>query len=565
MWGGFDVTADSMIATILRQAPSSRRAGIAAWRQLSDILAQRGNQLPESDVRRALHALAVLRPQVPEKIRRDCAKAIAHHGRFAPLVALYAHDVPAVSAAMLRGARLTEADWLALLPATDATARSILAGRTDLPQAARRALAALGSASMALPRPEGAVAESITVMRETVPENAPSSESQPESREEPVVSVAPSQISELVRRIDRFQAARHQAAPKPPRTRFLFETGPDGLIHWVDGVTRGAVVGLSIAEAAFGGEPGTDGLAAGAFRQRAEIVNARMMLEGTREEAGEWRFSALPWFDPATGQFRGYRGTARRPHRNETPYGAPESAGAGDSIRQLIHELRSPLNAISGFAQIISGQMFGPVSQSYRAMADQIVADSAAVQAIIDDLEAAARAGQAPALPAPGDIADLNSILVQVESDLAALLAQQRVELSLSRVGRSFAARAVDANARRMIGRLLTALVDISGPGAALVGQLVAEAAPGDMVQLRVVRPAAIRFASAAELLDPGFSPEGEAPGAAILSLGFSLRLVDSLAHGAGGRLEIGDNALTLHLPSANPLHEADRAAPGGE
>src|SRR3546814_3001134 len=85
-----------------------------------------------------------------------------------------------------------------------------------------------------------------------------------------------------------------------------------------DLVTRGTVIGLSIAEAAFGGEPGADGVAAGAFRQRAEIINARMLLEGTPAEAGEWRFSALPWFDPATGQFRGYRASARRPQRNET-------------------------------------------------------------------------------------------------------------------------------------------------------------------------------------------------------------------------------------------------------
>src|SRR3546814_6794798 len=45
------------------------------------------------------------------------------------------------------------------------------------------------------------------------------------------------------------------AAPRAPRAAFLFETGPDGVIHWVDGVTRGTVIGLSIAEAAFGGEP----------------------------------------------------------------------------------------------------------------------------------------------------------------------------------------------------------------------------------------------------------------------------------------------------------------------
>src|SRR3546814_14514828 len=91
-----------------------------------------------------------------------------------------------------------------------------------------------------------------------------------------------------------------------------------------------------------------------------------------------------------------------------------------------------------------------------------------------------------------------------------------------------------------MIGRLLTALVDVSEPGGVLVGQLVTERAHDDMLQLRLVRHAAIRFASAAELLDPGYSPEGEAPGAAILSLGFSLRLVASLARADGGRLDIG-------------------------
>ena len=381
-----------MIATILRQAPSDRRGSVAAWRQLSDILAQRGNQLVDDDIRRGLRALAVLRPQVPENVRRDCAQAVARHGRFAPLVALYANDVPAVSAAMLRSARLSEADWLAVLPATGAMARSILAGRKDLPDNVRRALASLGSGSVALPRPEvvaeADVAPPIAEIQAEVDAEVPTDVDTP-------IDAGGSQISELVRRIDKFQSTRGQPAARSPRATFLFETGPDGIIHWVDGITRGSVIGLSVAEAAFGGEPGTDGVAAGAFRQRAEMLNARMILDGTALEAGEWRFSALPWFDPATGQFRGYRGSARRPQRNETPYGQPSPEILGDSIRQLIYELRSPLNAISGFAQIISGQMFGPVSGSYRAMAETIVADAASVQAIIDDLETAARAGSA--------------------------------------------------------------------------------------------------------------------------------------------------------------------------
>ncbi|MFC0101343.1 sensor histidine kinase [Sphingopyxis terrae] len=543
--GWLRVTADSMIATILRQAPADRRASIAAWRQLTDILAQRGNQLDTTDIRRAFHALAVLRRDVPEKVRRDCAVAVARHGRFAPLVAFYANDVPAVSATMLRRARLAEADWLAMLPTTAATARSILAGRSDLPVSVRRALDSLGAGSVALPQPAIAAADASAA---------------------DIVDEAPaSQISELVRRIDKYQSSRSKPAPARPRTSFLFETGPDGVIRWVDGITRGAAIGLSIAESALGGEPGTDGAAVGAFRQRAEIVNARMILEGSAADAGEWRFSALPWFDPATGQFCGYRGTARRPQHNELPYGRPESSDSGDSIRQLIHELRSPLNAISGFAQIISGQMFGPVSGAYRKMADSIIADAGAVQDIIDDLEVAARSTGVVETKASDEVADLATVMAQIEGDLAPLLADQRIDLSISRVGGPFLAHADDANSRRMVGRLLTALVDICEAGTTLVGQLVAEAGPDDMLQLRIVRPAAIRFASAADLLDPGFSPEGEAPGAAILSLGFSLRLVDSLARGAGGRLDIGHNALTLYLPSANPRADTELGAQHGE
>ncbi|WP_444809421.1 histidine kinase dimerization/phospho-acceptor domain-containing protein [Sphingopyxis sp. Q841] len=539
------MTADSMIATILRQAPADRRASTAAWRQLTDILAQRGNQLDTTDIRRAFHALAVLRRDVPEKVRRDCAVAVARHGRFAPLVAFYANDVPAVSATMLRRARLAEADWLAMLPTTAATARSILAGRSDLPVSVRRALDSLGAGSVALPQPALAAAD---VAASDVVDEAPAS-----------------QISELVRRIDKYQSSRSKPAPARPRTSFLFETGPDGVIRWVDGITRGAAIGLSIAESALGGEPGTDGAAVGAFRQRAEIVNARMILEGSAADAGEWRFSALPWFDPATGQFCGYRGTARRPQHNELPYGRPESSDSGDSIRQLIHELRSPLNAISGFAQIISGQMFGPVSGAYRKMADSIIADAGAVQDIIDDLDVAARSTGVVETKASDEVADLATVMAQIEGDLAPLLADQRIDLSISRVGGPFLAHADDANSRRMVGRLLTALVDICEAGTTLVGQLVAEAGPDDMLQLRIVRPAAIRFASAADLLDPGFSPEGEAPGAAILSLGFSLRLVDSLARGAGGRLDIGHNALTLYLPSANPRADTELGAQHGE
>src|SRR3546814_19620075 len=79
--GPLRVTVDTMIATILRQAPADARASIAAWRQISDILAQRGNQLGDDDIRRSLHALAVLRRDVPEKEigRASCRERVCQY------------------------------------------------------------------------------------------------------------------------------------------------------------------------------------------------------------------------------------------------------------------------------------------------------------------------------------------------------------------------------------------------------------------------------------------------------------------------------------------------------
>jgi hypothetical protein len=59
-------------------------------------------------------------------------------------------------------------------------------------------------------------------------------------------------------------------------------------------------------------------------------------------------------------------------------------------------------------------------------------------------------------------------------------------------------------------------------------------------------------------LLDPGYSPEGDWPGAPVLGLGFSLRLVRNLAEAVGGALVIDEDRFALYLP---PLEPADRGA----
>lgn len=528
---------DMMIATIMRQSPADDRTRSAAWRQLSDILAQRGNQLAESDVRRALHALALLRTRVGEAVRRDTAITLASQCSYAPLVALYSADTTPVAAPMLTEAQLSDDDWLALLPSTTAIARSILAQRRDLSAVVRRALASMGAAQPALPAAEA--------MEEPVSTAIAANDSSPGT------TIAGDQIRELVRRIDTFRSRQQGDIAPIVATSFMFETGADGVVRWVDGIARGAVIGVSLAQPALGDEPGVDGAVAGAFRRRSEIINARLSLGQGSSDGGDWRLSAWPCFDGASGQFRGYRGSARRPRRNEVAYGSPVESSGGDTVRQLIHELRSPLNAISGFGQIISGQMFGPVNQRYRALASAIVDDAAVLQQIIEDLDSSAR-GVVPVDTSTSARIDLSQLLSSIEIDLGPIMAERAITWSVSRVGSSFLAQLPHGEAKRMIGRLLSAIIDVADDGETVMAQLIEQGQGGHDTELRIVRPRAIRHSNVSDLLDPGFDPHGEAPAAAMLSLGFSLRLVDNLARGCGGSLNIGANALTLQLPTGH-------------
>jgi signal transduction histidine kinase len=534
---------DMMIATIMRQSPADDRTRSAAWRQLSDILAQRGNQLGEFDVRRALHALALLRTRVGEAVRRDTAATLASQCNYAPLVALYSADTPPVAAAMLSEAQLSDDDWLALLPSTNAVARSVLAQRRDLTPSVRRALASMGAAQPALP---AAMAAHESPAAPIVANDS-----------HPIKGVAGDQIRELVRRIDTFRSRQQTESAPTSATSFMFETGPDGVVRWAEGIARGAVIGVTLAQPALANEPGVDGAVAGAFRRRSEIINARLNLGQNATDGGDWRLSAWPCFDAATGQFRGYRGSARRPRRNEVAYGSPVETSGGDTVRQLIHELRSPLNAISGFGQIIAGQMFGPVNQRYRNMASAIVDDAAVLQQIIEDLDSSARGVVAVDTSTSARI-DLGQLLGSITAELAPIIADRAITWSVTRVGSAFLVQLPHNEAKRMVGRLLTAIVDVAEDGETVMAQLIDHGHGAADAELRIVRPRAIRHSNVSDLLDPGFDPHGDAPAAAMLSLGFSLRLVDNLARGCGGALNIGANALTLQLPTGHVQSQDD-------
>lgn len=354
----------------------------------------------------------------------------------------------------------------------------------------------------------------------------------------------PFEIADVVARIDAFYT-RQPDQPVPPRRSsyaagFRFETDAQGIIRWVDGVSRAPLIGLSLDIAAPGSGSRVDGVAAGAFRQRAGFAGARLFVAGESEAAGDWRISGSAAFDPATGRFCGYRGVARRPRRDETAAAGANASRGADSLRQLMHELRTPTNAIAGFAELIEREILGEAAPVYRERAGTIRDHARALLAAIDDLDIAARIDAAALRLYPGEIA-LRPLLARIGEDLAGLAALRGATLRLPD-GEAMVtgdARAVE----RLLSRLLATLLSAAGEGER-IGVSLADG--GDSVAVAFDRPRA--FAAYPE--DAIFAIDDEGDDAALLGAGFALRLIRNLARELGGALVIEAERLTIRLPA---------------
>jgi hypothetical protein len=540
---------DDMIATVLGRSAAGPAALAAKWRQLVDLVAQ-GRSASDSQAE-ALAWLAEHRHRVPAEARRDVARSLAGRRIDPAALAFFAEDTPAVAAPLVSGALLDSRAWLALLPRLGPVARGLLRHRRDLPPEVVHALAAFGAGDFALGGQVSSPAE------ETVTPAAERSEAQ---------------IRDLVARIENFRRRRDSAgmaaaADLRPVEEFQWETGPDGVILWVEGAPRGPLVGHSIASIAERGQYGVDGQAAGAFEKRAPFRDARFSVPGGGAASGDWRISGVPFFDAAHGTFLGYRGSARRPRLDEVAHGpVPADAPAGlfgtdlpaDSLRQLIHELRTPLNAIIGFAEMIDGQYMGPAALSYRSRASDIMDQARRLLSAVDDLDTAARI-ETQRLQLSESSVDAVALLCRLH-DAYERVARQRGSRIVIEIERDLPDAKVELDAaERMFARMLAATIGLAREGETIAATMaMGQNGALKMLCLSIDRPKAIEGLDENALLDPGYSPDGDWPGAPALGLGFALRLVRNLADAVGGALEIGASRFFLYLP---PLEPAERSS----
>ncbi|MCI1143522.1 hypothetical protein MOP88_16510 [Sphingomonas sp. WKB10] len=330
-----------------------------------------------------------------------------------------------------------------------------------------------------------------------------------------------------------------------PATCFRFDTDSAGVICAVDGVTRGPLIGVSLAVGAPQGVVRIDAGINGAFRQRQRFADVRLDVGGSSDAGGAWRVTGEPQFDAATGRFTGYAAIARRPRSDEDAGRPAQGSGASDSLRQLVHELRTPTNAISGFAELIEAQLLGPVSPVYRDHAATIRRHADGLIAAIEDLDTAARI-EGRALELRPRAVAIEPLLERIAADLAPLAALRGTALDIHPMG-DHAALADDRAMERLLSRLLATLTS-----AAVAGERIdiAEApAPAGQVALCFARPHALGTGGEDALLS--IDADAGEEGAPLLGAGFALRLARNLASEMGGALIFGDHLLTLRLPAA--------------
>ena len=255
--------------------------------------------------------------------------------------------------------------------------------------------------------------------------------------------------------------------------------------------------------------------------------------------------SGVPVFDRGSGRFAGYRGTGRRPRADQSAEPLRAARVASDSLRQLVHELRTPTNAIAGFAELIETELLGPIASIYRDRAIAIRTQAASLLAAIEDLDTAARIeGHALDLR-PGPLA-LEPLIARLLADLEPL-ARLRGAVIAFTPGLAPLVEADDRAAERLVGRLLSVLI-----AAAARDERVGITTATDAGFATVIfdRPQALGAADGGALLSIDTELDaGE--GAPLLGTGFALRLARNLAAELGGSLVIDDACLTLRLPAA--------------
>lgn len=575
---------DDRLETVLRTAAAGTGAMRTQLRQLVDLLARTPDTQWSPLHGAALERIDSLRATLGDvdsaaligtcKLRSP--RLVRHLGAAGPKVALSA----------IVAARLREGEWLALIPDLPVQARGFLRHRRNLGPAVEALLARFGITDFALPLPAGS---------EPLVMAAPAPPQPPAALLTPTPTSAPQAegIGAIIQRIEAFRRARSadhasesaqaQALLQPhaieaagqsrlpfadepltaPRPVIALDLRLDsaGTVIAADAAHAAALVGLRPFAADPDAPAACDAASIRAARARRPIIAGLLSLESGASVAGTWQIDAVPLFAPESGHFLGYQARLRRPSEDAASTGLmpvlpaaaandDEASRNADRLRQLLHELRTPINAIQGYSELIQQQVMGPTPHQYRSLAAGIASDAARMLAGFEDIERliGLEAGLADGQGSPGDTgadentAELASLLSRLVGQLEPVLAPREAALQCDMLQAPLPVVMPPAELERSLWRLLSLMAGAMAPGERIALRVTLPP-DGSTARLTLPLPAALTSQEDKALAAGG--------GTAILGTGFALRLAAAEIRSAGGqfaREDAGQDRAALQI-----------------
>lgn len=568
---------DDRLATVLRQRGDSEAGVRTQYRQLLDILGNRKfgpiDAQGQSLIAAAWLRMDALADRIPADERAAMIREPGWRLRSADLTAHLADFEPEVASAALTRAQLTEEDWSALIPRLPVRARGFLRLRRDLPVDADTLLDRLGVYDRGLPSPTAGPGTTLSGTEAGLRDSgerpyqpaqpqatdAPSSPGGPETASPDPVEVGRSEISALVERIAQFRRTRDVdaaeaelsprlplneeiAAPNRHISSFGFSADAAGRIEWADAEAASMVIGTRLIAPRILGESASEDLFQRAFTRRQPIEGCTLDLEGAEAIAGSWMVDAQPRFADS-GHFAGYVGRFRRPSGAQS-HATDLAAREADRVRQLLHELRTPVTAVQGYAEVIQQQLFGPAPHEYRALAAAIAADAAHILAGFEELDRLAKL-ETNAIEIETGECDFTAIVAQTVGQLTPVLSPRMAGIDLVHDGAAPLRIAISSDeTEAMIWRLLATL----GGGCASGEMLTCTLENGDdLARLSCDLPE--QLASSEDIFIADVKPIASAVNAGPFGAGFTLRLARAEARSAGGDLVRRGDRVMLRLP----------------
>ena len=307
-----------------------------------------------------------------------------------------------------------------------------------------------------------------------------------------------------------------------------------------------------VAPPTLGNEQGSTALER-AFVRRQPIEAASKQLDGAEAIAGDWIVDALPRFTE-NGNFAGYVGRFRRPAEAD-PAKPTAAEREGDRIRQLLHELRTPITAVQGYAEVIQQQLFGTAPHEYRALAAAIAADAAHILAGFEELDRLAKL-ETGMVEVDSGATDLGALARRTNAQLSQVLHPRMAGIELEHDETPHIVAIDPDQGEALLWRLLATLGGGCAAGEMLVASVTSE---GGMAELRCELPA--QLIAEEDVFAAEVRPIGTAINAGLFGAGFALRLARAEARAAGGGLVRADEAIVLTLPLVMSDADGEAAA----